>query len=355
MQKTYKQLDLEARCEISRLYKDGSSCRQIATALDRSPSTITREIKRNTGNKVGYKPGYAQEQTQSRRWSGSRLERDEALRNTVLAQLKAGLTPQQVAGRLLKDTAPVRVSHESIYRFIFGQIRRTNDTHWGHYLTRRKVTRGYRRKARSSAALCIQERVGIESRPCAVDNREETGHWEADLMSFSLHQQHLLVLHDRSSRLTLCVWHPRKHAESTFKAIYQLLNRLPPPCLRSITFDNGTEFAMHHKLRDTLKVKTYFCDPHSPWQKGGIENSIGRLRRYFPRKTDMRQVTPEQIKQAVIHYNHIPRKCLGYKTPAEVFSSVLHFKCEPTSPPAQGRRLFIFLILAFVGHTVNRG
>lgn len=338
MQKTYNQLTLDDRCEISRLHQTGQTCRQMAAALDRSPSTIARELKRNSGTKVGYKPTYAQAQARSRRWSGSRLERDPVLREIVLSDLKAGLTPQQVSGRLKLDKASACLSHESIYRFIFGQRRRTNDSHWGHYLVSRKIKRGYRRKALSSPALCIQDRRDIRCRSKAADDRQQFGHWEGDLMSFSAYGEHLLVLHERSSRLTVCVNHPQKHAALTYDAIYQQLQSMPPAGRRSLTLDNGTEFAMHYKLRDSLSMETYFCDPHSPWQKGGIENSIGRLRRYFPRRCSMKNITSQQIVEAIIHYNNIPRKCLGYKTSAEVFAHALHFECESTSPPARGRQ-----------------
>jgi len=98
----------------------------------------------------------------------------------------------------------------------------------------------------------------------------------------------------------------------------------------------GTEFALHHRLRQPLGIQTYFCDPYAPWQKGGVENAIGRLRRRLPRKTDLATLPPKRLQQLAILYNHTPRKCLDYQTPAEVFSKVLHFKCESTSPLARG-------------------
>src|SRR5215208_1188459 len=123
----YRQLALEERCTIARLREAGQSLRQIAAALDRQPSTISRELKRNTGKHVGYRPAHAQDQASARRWSGSRLERDDALRDDVLARLGAGWSPEQIAGRLAREAGRSIISHETIYRFIYAQLRRTND------------------------------------------------------------------------------------------------------------------------------------------------------------------------------------------------------------------------------------
>src|SRR3990167_1830364 len=132
----YAQLSLEDRCQIARLHAEGCSIRQIAANLDRAPSTVAREVKRNSGRKVGYKPAYANEQAAARRWKGSKLERKPELRQTVLARLAQGWSPEQVAGRLALENGATRVSHETIYRFIYAQIRRTNDSKWRLYLPR---------------------------------------------------------------------------------------------------------------------------------------------------------------------------------------------------------------------------
>src|ERR1043166_2621612 len=144
MGKSYDQFTLEERCTIARLHQAGQSIRQIATALDRSPSSISRELKRNHGSQVGYKPAYAEEQAAARRWKGSRLERNAELRELVLGGLRRGWSPEQVAGWLKCQKARSTVSHETIYRFIYAQIRRTNDGAWRHYLPRAKYKRGWR-------------------------------------------------------------------------------------------------------------------------------------------------------------------------------------------------------------------
>jgi IS30 family transposase len=327
----YQQLSLEERCTIARLREAGQSIRQIAAALDREPSTISRELKRNSGRRVGYRPGYAQEQTRARRWSGSRLERDVELRDLVLDRLGAGWSPEQVAGWLARQAGYAVISYESIYRFIYAQLRRTNDFAWRHYLPRAKAKRGWRRKRGGSAASFIAQRRPIGERPEEADERRVPGHWEADFMLFANLGQSLLVAHERSSRLTLIARTPNRKAAVTATELGRLLEPLPQPMRVTITFDNGTEFAQHHRLHQQLGVDTFFCDTHSPWQKGGIENAIGRLRRYLPRATDLAHLTSAQLNAVACAYNHTPRKCLDFRTPAEAVSDhLLHFECEST-------------------------
>ena len=331
----YRHFSIEERCEIARRCQAGESIRQIAAALDRSPSSIARELKRNGGSK-GYKPSYAGEQAHARRWRGSRLLRRPELQELVLKLLKRGLSPEAVAGRLALEQGKKLISHESIYRFIYAQIARTKNYAWRRYLPRAKTKRGYRGRKGGSSALHIEHRVPISERPAGFSDRSNPGHWEADTMLFAKYGQTVLTLHERSSRLVWMQRLPSKAAAPVAKRIESLLAPLPQELRQSITFDNGTEFAHHHALRQPLGIQTFFCDPYSPWQKGGVENAIGRLRRGLPRKTDLATVSPSQLQQLAALYNHIPRKCLGYQTPAEAFSKVLHFKCESTSPPARG-------------------
>jgi IS30 family transposase len=333
----YVHLALEDRCSIARLHEGGQSIRQIAAALDRSPSTISRELMRNRGAQVGYKPAYAQEQTRARRWTGSRLERDDALRSLVLGYLVSGWSPEQIAGRLRQQKAPTTISHESIYRFIYAQIRRTQDFTWRHYLPRAKFKRGYRGRKGGSPVQHIKHRISIEKRPLYINARRQSGHWEADYLLFSRYGQSLLVAQERASRFVLLAKPTSRKAEPTAAQLHKWLALLPPQLRRSLTHDNGTEFALHHKLREALNIKTYFCHPHSPWEKGGIENANGRVRRFLPRKADLRQCSPQQINAIAQCYNHTPRKCLAFKTPAEILSKqLLHFKCESTSSPSRG-------------------
>ena len=336
MGRRYEQLSLEDRCEIARLQANGSSIRQIATALDRAASTISREIRRNRGRQVGYKPSYAQEQTKARRWTGSRLEREAGLRQAVLKRLARGWSPEQVAGRLARENGRKVISYESIYRFIYVQIARHKDYSWRRYLPRGKSKRGLRGRRGGSSASFIDGRVSLSERPPAAADRSHPGHWEADLMLFSKYGQAVLTVHDRYSRLLLATRPPNKAAEPIARHLLALLRPLPAALRQTVTFDNGTEFARHRVLH-RLGIKTFFCDLYAPWQKGGIENAIGRMRRFIPRKTDLAILPAKSFNALVSAYNNTPRKCLDFKTPAETFAEVLHFECESNSPLSRGR------------------
>jgi IS30 family transposase len=327
----YDQLTLDERCQIAELRRAGCSVRQIAATLDRSPSSISRELRRNAGSQpAGYRPAFAQQQARARRWSGSRLERDAALRDTVLGHLSQGWSPAQVAGRLKRDHGQTVIGCETIYRFIYAQLKRTNDGAWRQYLPRAKGRRGRRSSKSRSPALSIKHRVTIEKRPRQAHDRSQAGHWEADFMLFSRLRQSVLVLHERTSRLTAIVKTDSRRAEPTANTLAELLQPLPDGLRRSLTFDNGTEFAEHYRLHQSPGLATFFCDPHSPWQKGGIENAIGRIRRFLPRKIDLDSLNPHDLIRFMHAYNHSPRQCLDFQTPAEVFSKVLHFKWEST-------------------------
>jgi IS30 family transposase len=335
MGRKYEQLSLDERCEIARLQALGSSIRQIAAALDRQPSSISRELKRNAGSgpRAGpYKPSYAQAQTAARRWSGGKLDRDDRLRDQVLAGLRRGWSPEQVAGRLKLEEGRTVIGHETIYRFIYSQLRRTNDGSWRFFLPRHKARRGRRSKPGGSPASFIQQRVALDQRPDEALTRTQPGHWEADFMLFSTYGQSVLVLHERTSRLTALVKTADRKARPTADTLKGLLRPLPKSLRQSLTFDNGTEFAEHYRIG----LATFFCDPHAPWQKGGVENAIGRIRRFLPRKTDLHQLPAEHVTRIAQAYNHTPRQCLDFHTPAEVFSRVLHFEWESTFPPPRG-------------------
>jgi IS30 family transposase len=336
MGKNYDQLSLDERIRLAQLHSEGFSIREIASDLDRSPSTVARELKRNTGQQAGYRPAHAQERTKARRWKGSRLERDSALAAEVLACLKKGWSPEQTCAGLARLHAKKVVSYESIYRFIDAQIRRTKNYDWRYYLPRAKSKRGWRGRRGGSSALHIQSRVSIAERPQQVQDRSVPGHWEADLILFARYGQALLALHERSSRLLIALPASSKASAGIARSIAKVLTPLPVPLRKTITFDNGTEFARHYDLH-RFDIETFFCDPYAPWQKGGIENAIGRMRRKIPRKTDLATLTARQLSNLVAAYNNTPRKCLDWQTPAALFlSQLLHFECESSSPPARG-------------------
>jgi IS30 family transposase len=256
-----------------------------------------------------------------RRWDGRfKLARQTDLRNCVGKSLAMGHSPEQIAGRLALEHGRVIISHESIYRFIYH--RTAQKDYWHRLLPRHKLKRGHRGRPGGSPASFIKHRRSITERPAEVEGRQVPGHWEADFMLFARYGQGLLVLHERQTRFSI-VQHPvDRKAVLTARTIARQLGKLPQAMRKTISFDNGTEFAEHHRLHKTLGVQTFFCDPHSPWQKGGVENSIGLLRRSLPRKTDLKFITATALKRHVQRLNNTPRKCLDFKTPAEAFSKL---------------------------------
>jgi IS30 family transposase len=331
MGRRYRQLSLEERCEIARLQANGRSVRQIASTLDRPPSTISREIKRNRGRQVGYKPAYAQEQAKARRWTGSRLERETALCQAVLDRLAQGWSPEQVAGRLARETGHKVISHESIYRFIYARIARHKDYSWRRYLPRGKSRRGWRGRKGGSSASFIEARVSLSDRPPDAEDRKTPGHWEADLMLFAKYGQAVLTVHERLSRFIVAMRPADRKADRIARHLGAIFATLPKGLRQTVTFDNGTEFARHKRLH-RLGIGTFFCDPYAPWQKGGVENAIGRMRRFMPRKTDLATMPNARFQAIIAACNNTPRKCLDWRTPAEAFSQALHFECESTCP-----------------------
>jgi IS30 family transposase len=325
MGQCYGQLSLEERIEIYRLHADGISRNKIASALGRSPSTISRELNRNSKRtKVwpgGYEPARAQQLAERRRrWDCRfKLARQPGLRNRVRKSLAMGHSPEQIAGRLARKHGRVIISHESIYRFIYH--RTAQGDYWYRLLPHHKKIRGRRRLGGSSGSL-IKQRRAITERPAEVEDRKAPGHWEADFMMFSQPGQGLLVLHERQTRFSMVHRPVDRKAIPTAQNIIRQLLKLPHAMRQTISFDNGNEFAEHHRLHKILGVQTFFCDPHSPWQKGGVENSIGRLRRSLPRKTNLNLITAADLRRHVHRLNNTPRKCLDYKTPAEAFSKL---------------------------------
>ena len=310
MGQKYSQLSLEERCSIAQWHGAGQSIRKIAAALDRQPSTVWREVKRNRGKKVGYKPSCADQQAKARRWRGSRLARQ-------------------------KDGG--RISHESIHRFIYAEMRRSDDGSWRNYLPRAKSRRGHRARLSASPVHTIANRVCLAQRPAAATNRKQPGHWEADLMLFKAYSQNVLTVHERTSRFTVFLHQANKASNTTLHSLHRFFASVPQALRKTIAFDNGNEFALHHSLAESSGLATFFCDPHSPWQKGGVENAIGRMRRMLPTKIKIGDLTDRDFIARTAIYNHTPRKCLDFQTPAEVFSKLLlHFKCDSIRWPKAG-------------------
>jgi transposase, IS30 family len=254
-----------------------------------------------------------------------------ALQKHVLDHLAMGQSPEQVAGRLAHDKVTPCISHESIYRFIYAQITRTNNYSWRLYLPHAKSKRGRIRKAKGPVDQ-IKNRIPISQRPSYIEKRCQVGHWETDLLHPRKSGAAVLVTIERATRFVLLAKQPGKHAKPVSDQLSQWFTGMPENLRRTLTQDNGPEFSLHHHL-NPLGIKTYFCKPHRPWQKGSVENMNGRIRRYIPLGTDPDSFTNDDLQTLANHLNNTPRKCLAFKTPAELFLpqlKPLHFECEST-------------------------
>jgi len=311
----YDQLDIDERYELYRLHEVGTALREIGRLMGRSSSTISRELRRNALPRGEYKPGSADRIALSRCRRPSRIERLSPLRTYVGDSLAMGWSPEQIAGRLRLEGSEHAIGFETIYRFIYRPAVRREKLY--RFLPRAKASRGRRYFKRRRAPL--PGRRSIHQRPQTVALRHEFGHWEGDLMQFRTQRGNLLTLCERKTRFTLTAPLKTKTAAETGKEIIKVLSALPRGARKTVTFDNGGEFSQHRRLEAALGIAAYFCDPHSPWQRGTIENTNGILRRDMPRKTDITNYTARDISDITWAVNSTPRKCLGYKTPAEAF------------------------------------
>jgi transposase, IS30 family len=343
MGKQYEHLSLEDRIEIYRLHADGKSRGAIATAIGRHRATVKRELERNgkptKAWKDGYNPARAHELAQRRRrWDGRfKLARQPELEAHVRDRLAMGWSPEQISGRLALDGEPSTISKEAIYRYVAHRVAQKD--YLNRLLPQGRYRRGKRGAKGGSPVDFIKDRVSIDLRPAHVATRNRFGHWENDGMAFRHNKETVIVSHERKSRLILATRQTVRTAEKTLKTLLSHYAMLPKPMRRSTTFDNGTEFADHWRLNAQIGMDTYFCDTHSPWQKGGVENAIRRLRRFLPRKTSPAKLSEESFNAIIRAYNATPRKCLGFKTPTEVFMqklTMLHFNRDSTSPLSRG-------------------
>ena len=327
MGKQYNQLSLGERVKIELLREQGASMRSIAAQLGRSPSTISRELGRNAQATNQWRGAYQGERADGlaarrRCWDARfKLARQPDLREVVREHLAMGWSPQQIAGWLARQHGRTRISHESIYRYIYH--RSAQKDYWHRLLPRAKFRRGPAGRRGGSPVDRIKRRQPVHERPPLANERQEVGHWEIDLMLFSRYGQVVLVVHERLTRFTKLFHQPSKAAKPVVERLLGFFGGLPACLRRSATFDNGTEFAEHHQLIDKLGMQTYFCDPHAPWQKGGVENTIGRLRRKLSRKTNLADTTSQAIEAHAEWINSIPRECLDFFAPDDLFSKNL--------------------------------
>ena len=328
MEHRYSHISAEERVQIFHWHANGISAREMGRRLGRHHSTISRELARNGKPSKQYAGGYEPVRAHAlalrrRRWDCRfKLARQPDLCAYVKQRLAMEQSPEQIAGRLALEGGSMQVSPESIYRFIDHRVG-IKDYTWHKLLPRAKFYRGRRPKKGGAPSKTFVNYVSIDERPEGVAGRRTYGHWEADLMAFRHNKDVILVAHERKSRMKFAWPQPNKGAEAVRLRLCEHFHSLPKRLRRSITYDNGTEFAQHHLVNQAAGTKSYFCHTHSPWQKGGVENAIGRLRRNLPRKTQISTSSAHDITIIIQRHNNTPRKCLAYLTPNEVWAKCL--------------------------------
>ena len=338
MGKIYKQLSIEERTMIQTQLEMGIKPAAIAAGLNRSPSTLSRELRRNgwvrpkgcrgpgrPARAGGYRADCAQRRAQACTVTARverRLRPGTALWKQVARYLKAGYSPEQIAGTLASvhpETPSLQVSHETIYTAIYAMPRgalRTDVIGWlrfGH-AKRRPRSRGEDRRGK------IPDMVSIRDRPPEVEERLIPGHWEGDLIKGAHNRSAVGTLVERSTLFTVLARMDDASAASALEGFSHVLHRIEAQKRLSLTYDQGREMAAHQRLTEATGVKVYFADPHSPWQRGINENTNGLLRQYLPKGSDLSGFTQKELDAIAWKLNTRPRKSLGFKCPAELFT-----------------------------------
>lgn len=320
-------LTSQEREEISRAVAAGASLREIARALRRAPSTISREVRRHGG-----RSRYRATRADARAWRAARrpkrcrLATRPRLRRVVAAKLAAKWSPEQIAGWLrvsYPDDPEMQVSHETIYRSLFVQSRGVlKKTLLQQLRRRRTMRRSLQASGRGQRRGQIVDAVPISERPAAVDDRALPGHWEGDLLA-GARQSYVVTLVERQSRYLMLARVAGKDTTSVVEALSRHVRSLPRGLMTSLTWDRGTELAAHKRFTIATHVQVYFCDPHSPWQRGSNENTNGLLRQYFPQGVDVGTFSQPALNRIARQLNQRPRKTLGYRTPAQMLAAIV--------------------------------
>jgi IS30 family transposase len=321
-------LTLAEREEISRAIAAGQSARQIARALGRSHTTITREINR-CGGRRRYRAHAAEREAwrRARRPRPTKLELCPQLRELVQERLVDDNSPEQIAGWLrieYPDNEQMQVSHETIYRALYVQARGSLKRELTQHLRRGRSKRYARsQSSKRQGQGKITEMVMISERPPEIEDRAVPGHWEGDLLIGSKNNA-IATLVERSTRYCQLVALPEgATAERVCEALSQSITTLPAQLRRSLTWDQGSEMSEHRRFSVETGVDVYFCDPQSPWQRGSNENTNGLLRQYFPKGQSLEGVTQQRLDKVAAKLNRRPRKTLGFRTPAEKLTELI--------------------------------
>ena len=312
------------REEISRCLALKMSIRAIASKLSRAPSTISREIRRNRGSR-DYRARYAEESAWKRRQRPKvcKLATYRRLAHVVAQKLRQLWSPEQIADwlrRTFPSQASMNVSHETIYRSLFIQARGALKAELCDYLRTKRMRRHPQFAGTKTNSASIVDGVSISERPPEVADRAVPGHWEGDLLFGDVHS-YIATLVERKTRYCMLVKVPSKNG--VIPALQKQIARLPAHLFKSLTWDRGSEMSAHKAFTVETGIPVYFADPRSPWQRGSNENTNGLLRQYFPRGTNVSDLTQAKLDRVAYSLNSRPRKTLGFQTPAEVFNQLL--------------------------------
>ncbi|TLP77234.1 IS30 family transposase [Maribacter sp. ACAM166] len=326
--KNYKQLALEQRYQIEALVKAGSSITKIAQIIGVNKSTVSRELCRNIPVRGRTAGSYIALHAQDKALKRHKVKPKQVLLTDALKKRISGLmeyekwSPELIANRLAKESQE-SVSHETIYKWIWlskHSNHRKHDPYKKLYKYLRHTGRRQRRNNIKDRRRAIIGRVGIDERPEVVEQRLRIGDIEVDLMMGSNHKSALLVMTDRTTLITMLEKLHSKNADEVYLKMNKRLTNFNASWIKTITFDNGKEFAHHNKIAEHLNVKTYFTRPYTSQDKGTVENRIGIIRRFFPKKTDLRQVSVKRIKEVERLLNYRPIRKFNYNNPIEVLN-----------------------------------
>ena len=315
MLKKHKHLTQDERWHIFMLNGSGNSLRSIARSINRDPSVISRELKRNSTDRF-YRPMRAHDQYCMRKIKAASAPRVMTIELQVIVRSKLELawSPEQISGRLKADGI-ASVSHESIYKMIWKAKKNGDEL---YKFLRHSGKKYNKRSGKNSGRGLIPHRVDIELRDKIVEAKSRIGDWEADTVIGANHKGAIVTLVDRMSKFSLFTLVPDKTKESVTQAIEKSLQGMKQN-VQTITFDNGKEFAGHQELSKSLKTLCFFAKPYHSWERGLNENTNGLLRQFVPKKSNFEQFSQEDIDFAQNSLNNRPRKVLDYRTPAEIF------------------------------------
>ncbi len=336
-----RMLSARERDEIFRGAARGDTIRSIAAKIGRAPSTVSREVSRN-GGAAAYSPTKADQRAwdKARRPKDCKLAADRELAAMVASKLQQDWSPQQISGWLRTESpqAPEKtVSHETIYKTLFVQARGALKKELVDHLRR---SRGIRRpKTTVEPKSVIPDAISIRQRPAEVEDRAVPGTWEGDLVAGFNNQSFIGTLVERQTRFVKLVKVDSKNAAHVAEALTREVLRLPEQLRQSLTWDRGTEMAKHKDFSVDTKVAVYFCDPHSPWQRGSNENTNGLLRQYFPKGMPLSGFSQDELDAIAAKLNGRPRMTLGWQTPARGLVSSLRRPVESALSPFQGAQL----------------